>query len=388
MSEKKINILYINSTAKMSGAEFSLLSLLEGLERSKYQPFLLVPEKGPLSDKVKKLGMKIFIMPDMIKYGEGHQLYKLPRIIKSLFNIRALIKKNHINLVHSNSPRTAYLGAAAARLSKVSTVTHVRDIYQSPFARPLKARLLSILSDKIIAVSSATKNSIITTLPSLEPKIKVVYNGVDIKSMENYPVHNFREEFHLGHSDPLIGCIGLINPVKGQEILIRASAVLKKTFPSLKVVIVGDILLKDEKLHIDELKRLVLDLGLERNVIFTGFRNDVFSVIRSLDIVIHPSVYPEPFPRNLLEAAALKKTIVATKVGGMPEMLKNGESALLIEPADPEALANAVTCLLNDRKLSQKLASGARLRIEKCFTLERHTKNIMAVYDQLPGWCR
>ena len=129
-----ISILYINSTAKMSGAEFSLLSLMKGIDRERFRPVLLLPEEGIFADRARQAGIGCHVVPSMIRFGEGFRLSSLPRVVKSIWQIVKIIRRQHIQIVHANSPRAAYIGGLAGRLAGVITLTHVRDIEQSPFS--------------------------------------------------------------------------------------------------------------------------------------------------------------------------------------------------------------------------------------------------------------
>ena len=385
MEEQIFNILYLNATSMMSGAEFSLLSLLEKVDKEKFNPTLLLPEEGPFFQKAKQAGIEGILLPSMIKFGEGYRVHKLPKFITSLYKVMKVIKQKRINIVHSNSPRVAFLGGMAAKLSSIPSVIHVRDIHQSPFSQPLKSRLLDFLSDMIVSVSQATKDSIAEATPSIESKIKVVYNGIDFERLDNRPIRDIRPEFGIRENTPIIGSVGLIHPVKGLEILIRSASVIKNQFPSIKVFIIGGALLEMDIKYINGLDNLVKELDLEDNVIFTGFREDVFDLIKAMDVLVHPAIYPEPFPRSLLEAAAMKKPIVATKVGGVPEILDHDVSGLLIEPSDPTSLAKAVLSLLNNKEKAENLALKARQKVEKSFSIEKHVDHIETIYVKLLG---
>ena len=385
MGEQIFNILYLNPTSRMSGAEFSLLSLLERVDKERFNPTLLLPEEGPFFKRAKREGIEVLILPSMIKFGEGYRVYKLPRFIKSLYKVMNVIKQRRINIVHSNSPRVAFLGGLAAKLSSVPSVIHVRDIHRSPFSHPLKSRLLDFLSDVIVSVSQATKDSINDVAPSLESKIKVVYNGMDIDRLDNRPVRDIKPEFGIREDTPIIGSVGLIHPVKGHEILIRSTPVIKSQFPSVKVFIIGEPLLGKDIQFKSELENLVKELDLEDNVIFTGFREDVFDLINAMDVLVHPAIYPEPLPRSLIEAAAMKTPVVATKVGGVPEILDHDVSCLLIEPSDPASLAEAVLSLLKNKEKAENFALEARQKVEKSFNIEKHVNHIETIYAKLLG---
>jgi len=376
-------ILYLNPTSKMSGAEFSLLALLEKIDQRRFHPILLLPEEGPFSKKARRGGIETLILPSLIRFEEGYHVDKLPKIVRSIFQIRKIIKSRGIRLVHSNTPRTAYLGGTAARLSSVPALTHVRDIRFSPFSRPAKAKLLGYLSDVIVTVSCATKDSIIEVTPSLKPKIKIVYNGVNIERLDGLPRKNIRQELGIEDDVPVIGSVGLLHPVKGHDVLIRAASLLKRSFPSLRVLIVGEEWFSRDESYRKKLERLAKDQNLENRIILTGFREDVFDLMRAMDVLVHPAVYPDPLPRTLLEGCALRKAIVATNVGGVPEIVDHDLSGLLIEPSDPEIMASAIGSLLRDKKKAASLASEARRKAERFFSIEQHVESIVAIYEGL-----
>ena len=379
------NILYLNSTSMMSGAEFSLLSLMDKTDRERFDPILLLPEDGSFFKQANKAGIEAIALSSLIRFGEPYRFYKLPKVVNALYKMIHIIKQKRISLIHSNSPRVAYVGGMAAKLSSIPSIIHVRDIHLSPFSQPLKARLLGSLSDRIIAVSSAVKDSIVSVTPSLESKINVVYNGMDIEGLDKRSIHDVRHELGITKNTPIIGSVGLIHPVKGLDILIQSAAIIKSRIPSIKVLIIGGTLLENERNYKYELECLVRDLKLEDNVIFTGFREDVFDLIGAMDVLVHPAVYPEPFPRSLLEGSALKKPIVGTRVGGVPEILVHNESGLLVEPGDHASMARAILSLLENKEKAENFALEARQRVEKFFSLKRHVGNIENMYLKLLG---
>ena len=388
MISKNVTVLYLNPTAKMSGAEFSLCSLMERIDEVGFNPLLLLPETGQFADKARQMNIETLILPSLIKYGEGHRFHKLPKIASAIFQLKKIIRDKKVRILHSNTPRVAIIGGTAARMAGILSVVHVRDIYLSPFSHPLKARLLNFLSDVIVTVSSATRDSIIATSPVPKDKVRVVYNGVDVGSLEHKSFRDIRKEFAIRKDCPLIGCFGILDPAKGQEVLIRAAALIKESLSSLRVLIVGDTLLEKQRYYKDELKNLATKLDLSDRIIFTGFRNDVFDIMMALDLLVHPAIYPEPFPRTLLEASALERAIVATRTGGIPELLEDGISSLLVPPSDPEALAGAVLSLLKDKSKARKLAANAKKRVEDNFSLDRHVKGITRIYKELLDWPR
>jgi glycosyltransferase involved in cell wall biosynthesis len=376
-------ILYVNPMSKMSGAEFSLLGLMENLDGERFMPILVVPEEGMFALKARAAGIETIILPSLIRFGEGYRPRTIHKAGRALFELRKIIHEKDIRLVHSNSPRAAYLGGTAARLSSAASVIHVRDIHLSPFLSPGKAKLFGRLSDLIIAVSAATRQSILEKTPSLASKVRVVYNGVDLKRIDARTAKNARVELAINPEDPLIVCVGILHPAKGQDVLLQAAARLKNSFPSLKILIIGAPLRDAEKDYKRKLETMTSELGLAGNIIFTGFREDALDLVDGADVFVHAAVYPEPFPRSLLEALSLRKAVVATRTGGIPEIVEDGRTGLLVEPSDPSSLAEAVSVLLKDRQKAISLGISGRKRVERDFTIEKHVAVLSEFYERL-----
>jgi glycosyltransferase involved in cell wall biosynthesis len=243
--------------------------------------------------------------------------------------------------------------------------------------------LIGFLSDTIVSVSQATKNYVIGINPFLEEKIKVVYNGIDLAFIDRVPTVAIRHELGIPAAAPLIGAVGRIEPNKGFDILITAAATIKKAFPSLRILIIGPVFEKQDQAYLDKLLLKVAEKGLKNNVIFTGFRSDVLEIMKVLDIVVHPALCQDSLPRTILEAAGLKKAIVASSVGGIPEILQDNVSGILVEPGDAGALAEAVISLLANPEKAKLLGIAARKKIERSFSIQQHISAVTTIYRSL-----
>lgn len=377
-----ISILYVSNTEKMSGAEFSLLSLMRGLDRKQFQPLLLLPGEGLFAECARKAGIELQIVPFMVRFGEAFRPRVLPRVAACVWQVRRIIRRRRIRIVHANSPRAAYIGALAGRLAGAFTLTHVRDIEQSPFGSRAKSRLLGFLSDRIVAVSQATADAILAVNPALRGKVKVVYNGIEREAITVRPAAETRGRLGISTAVKLIGSAGILHAAKGQDILIRAAVRLRAEYPELKVLLIGQVFHANDAEYEKKLEKLVVELGIKGSIVFTGFRNDVCDLIQAMDVFVHPAVFQDPLPRILLEAAACGRPIVATKTGGIPEIIQDGISGLLVEPGNADALADAVLALLRHPDKAMRLGQEAMKRIEQTFSLRRHISAITAIYRQ------
>lgn len=377
-------IVYLNQTAKMSGAEQSLITLWKGLG-NKFNPILLLPEDGPFRTKAWEQKIETIILPELPKWGERNQLKKLIQIIHSAFKLKKIIQEKGAKLIHANSPRIGYVSGLAARLARIPSVIHVRDIYLTPFSSPLKSFLFDCLADRIIAVSEATKESIIAKRPSLAHKTKVIYNGINFEEIDAIKPINIREKYIINDNIALIGMVGIIHPVKGIDILIKAAPLIIKDFPQVKFFIIGDVMTPDGQFYLQELKELIAELNLEEKVIFTGYQENIIAIIKSLDILVHPALYPDSLPRAVLEAAACTRPIIASRVGGIPEIIDHNFSGLLFEPGEIKSLAQACLLLLKDRTLAKRFGNQARQKIKEKFTINKHCQQIESLYVELIG---
>lgn len=374
------NILFINTTAKMSGAEFSMLRLMSGLDMEHFYPILLLPESGPFADQADRSGIETVILPQVIRFGEHFRWYKIPKAVRAVCKLFSILRSRQIHLVHVNSPRAAYFGGVAARLAGVPVVIHVRDTHESPFASLFKSRLLGFLSDRIVAVSGAAAAVVLRVNPGLGKKTEVVYNGFDLRHIAETPVADIRAEWGLSATTWLIGSVATIHPSKGQDVLIRALARVHASHPQTRLLLIGEQFHPGAAAYQADLEKLAARSGLADAVIFTGFRHDVPSLIKGLDLFVHPAVIADSLPGALIEAAAAGKAIVASLVGGVPEIIENGKSGIVIEPGDPEKLAQAILVLLSDKTKADQFAEAARERAHGLFPIRMHVERMMAVY--------
>lgn len=376
-------ILYVNPTSKTSGAEFSLLALMSHLPRSRYEPILLCPTEGLLPELARQQNIPVYFLPT-IPPPAGRAIDTYRTLPQNAWRIKQLIKELKIDLVHSNSPRMAYHSGLAARWAKVPHITHVRNISDSPFASPPKARFLDHLSDQIITVSEATKAMIGREAPYIAQKTQVVYNGVqNAPQFDAQQIKSLRAEFEFDHTSQtfLLAIIGQVTAWKGHEVALRALPTVLKQYPNTRLLIVGKSLWSEGEVYKQHLANLVKELDLSEHVLFTGFRQDIPLMLASLDLLIHCPIKPDPLPRILLEAGAQETLIVASRIGGIPEQVLDGETGFLVQPNQPQELAQAIIKALTDHSLATHLRIMAGKRMRDLFSIEQHVTRIEAIYN-------
>ncbi len=379
-------ILYIDTENDIGGAEVSLIELLRKLDRQKYRRLVALPRKGRLSKELKTMGVPVhFIKMSEFTRRNTPQKYILDTLffIPCVLELLLLIKKYEVSLIHTNNVRAHFYGSMAGVLARIPVVWHIRDIYrdESTFIR-MVSKPFYPLARKVMAISNAVAKAFIEE-SGLSGKVKVVYNGVDLAKFNPGVIDTskIRGEFSLDGIFPLIGLVGVLGRWKGQEEFLQAASRLVKVFPKAKFLIVGDSLI-DDRGYKERLKGMVNTLGITSHVIFTGFREDIPEILGCLDLLVLPS-HNEPFGRVLVEAMAMKKAVVGTDSGGIPEIVVDGKTGLLVPPNNANLLASGMAKILKDRDKLKKMGRLGRKRAETLFTVENYVKGVIKIYTEI-----
>jgi len=347
-------VLYLSHEPECGGAEFSLLELMGAIDRLKYRPVLVTSAEGTLARRARELDVPVHLVAwtsttaALLRPGE----------------LATIAKKESAVLVHANTLRAGYQGL---RLGS-PLVWHVRDM-----TYPWLARLACGRAARVIANSNATAG----TLGVSADKVRVVYNGVA-------PVY-FSDRGRALRPEPdadmvLLGVIGRLDPWKGHADLIEAMAQVDSR---ARLWVVGDAAFGRHGNAKAELAAQAAALGLSDRVEFLGWRDDVPEILAALDLLVHPSSEPEPFGRSLAEAQASGVAIVATAAGGIPEVVEDQVTGLLVPPRDPAALASAINELVADPDRRAAMGVAGRERARRLFTREAHARAVEAVYAEL-----
>ncbi|SMC22447.1 Glycosyltransferase involved in cell wall bisynthesis [Desulfacinum hydrothermale DSM 13146] len=292
------------------------------------------------------------------------------------------------DVVYVNSKKALLFGALAARRARRPLIWHQRDAMLTPRTLPMRARLsesllvhlLNRYASRVISVSQASADTLIAAGGRPDLPI-VIHNGLD-PSRYAQPVDPaaVRRSAGLPLDVALIGCFGRLTRWKGQAVLIDALAHL----PEAHVALVGGAFFGESDYEAD-LRSRVDRLGLTGRVHFLGHRDDVPALMRAVDVVAHPSTEFDPCPRVVLEALHSEAPLVATAVGGVPELVEDGVSGLLVPPNDAPALASALERVLRDRDLAARLAAAGRERALCHFTLDRVVREVERVIGETIG---
>jgi glycosyltransferase involved in cell wall biosynthesis len=365
---------YISPSVHLLGARISLAELLINLDRTKYLPVVVCPKDGPLTALLKDNGIDVRI----IRFGNWRKVKYWPLIPASIYNLTELGRQEGISLWHSNEFWTfPYVYHAAKRL-KIPAICHFRCSRNPAQLPPRKIRLYKLhKADHIITVSES-RTALFKEFPGLGDHITVIPNGVNISKFQNIEPSTFRSEMKIKDHEFLVGMVGLVSEHKGVTEMLQASAKLIRDNVPLKVVIVGP---DRPKGYMKKMKELTRKLDLLEHVIFIGFRRDIANIMADLDLLVTPS-REEAFGRVLIEAMAVGTPVVATSVGGIPEIISDPDLGVLIPPENSDLLASAILNLLNDPEKRQSMATHALEKVNQDYSIQLHVKRIENFYDR------
>jgi glycosyltransferase involved in cell wall biosynthesis len=385
MTERRI--LYVNNGADIYGASRCLIRLVKALDRTRYIPLVLLPEDGPLRQKLEALGVEVVFHPRLSIITR--RVIRSWRILiffiefpASVLFLWRLIRRRKIDLVHTNTGVMVSPGLAA-KLAGIPHLWHIRDWFQE-FRRIWKPYSGYILwsSDAVIAISQSVASQFTD-----DSKISVVYDGCSLDEFHSDDAQagqDFRRRFGLG-TDFVAGCVGRIKLFqKGQEVLVQAAAVLKARGLRPKILIVGTPYPGNES-HLQSLKDLIHKSGLQDSVILTGELDDVKPAYAAMNVLVLPSVAQEGLGDVMMEAMAMRVPVIATNIGGPLEVVQDGITGFLVPPSDPEALADKIELLMNDPKLGERLGQAGPKRVMQRFSIGEMIRKIEALYGK---WMR
>ena len=375
MTAFPVRILHVADSAGWAGGETYIRTLAAEIDRSRFALGVVVPEHGPLVDRLRAQEVPVH----------------LARVADRLLNpaaLRALIdvfRRERPALVQSHGARSNVYTKVAARLAGVPVV--VSTVHNSLFdydvsrwrrrAYVLAERVTSPLADAIVAVSGAIAGDLARRYRIRGPRIVVIHNGIDAGAfLPRRPRAPMLAALGLEEGDRVIGLAGRMTPQKGHEFLLEAVARLAPRFPRLRCVLAGDGPLRAM------LEARAAALGITHRCRFLGPRADVADVLSVVEIVTLPS-RSEGLPFALLEAMALGKAVVASTVGGNPEVVEDGRTGFLVPTADVAALADALARLLDRPDEAGAMGARGRVRVRDHFTLTRTTRALEELYLDL-----
>lgn len=376
---ERLRVVYLDHCARLSGAELALSRLLPSLT-DRIEPIVLLGEDGPLVARLRGDGIDVRVLPmasgvrdvrkDTVTPG-GLRPWSAVLLVGYLVRLVRELRRLQPDLVHTNSLKAALYGGVAGRLAGVPVVWHIRDRIADDYLPGPAVRLVRLLARVLPRTIVANSHSTLETLPA-NVDGAVVYNPVvrDSVSSPRTPPSSRRETLR-------IGVVGRLAPWKGQHVFLDAFARAFGGSPA-EAWLVGSALFGEDAYE-RELRAQTERLGLSQQVVFRGFREDVWAELSQLDILVHCSVSAEPFGQVVLEGMAAGLPVLASAEGGPAEIITDGVDGLLVRPGDPAALADAMLSVAQDEQLRLRLGQSGR-RTAGHYSPQSTADDLVAVY--------
>jgi glycosyltransferase involved in cell wall biosynthesis len=354
-------VLQLLATGGSGGAQESYTGLLLRLDRARYEVRALSLSAGSAVQRVRALGLPVEILEET-----DDEL--------AVRELAAWLRREEIDLVHAHMYRAEVVGTRAALAAGVPVI--MATVHSSRVRSAEDVAVLASLTpsmDRLIVPSEAIAAKV--AAEGRNGRFAVVPNGVDLSRFATPVRCAFRREFGVPADAPLIGVVARLEPEKGHRYLVEAMPAIVAAAPDAWLAIVG------EGSMIDELHALAAALGISGRVVFTGRRDDVSALTADLTVAVLPSLR-EAQGISILEAMARRIPVVATVVGGIPEVITHGVDGLLVPPADPAALASAVGSLLTDESLRRRIGEAGYRTVADRFSIDAQVKGIELLYDE------
>lgn len=354
-----VRILYVDTDRVWRGGQEQLFSLMMGLKNRGHQVQLAAPEESPLAQRARRLGIPTRC------FSQHFELSPL-----AMLRMARILGWERPDVIHFNNPHPILTGGLAAWWSGIPAQVCSRRV-NFPLRWRLSAYKYNWLLDRILTVSVSIRQTLMQggVRPDL---ITVIYEGVDVDWIDRLqPLAPLTEGNGLR-----VGTVAHLSAEKGHHTLLEAAARLAARFPQTCYVLAGEGRLEAE------LKRKAQALGIGKQVIFTGFHSDTEALMKQFDLFCLPSL-SEGLSSAILAAMASGLPVVATNVGGIAELVVDGETGFLVPPGDPAALAQALARLLSSAPRRRHMGEKGRRRVESRFTLERKLDETERLYATL-----
>jgi glycosyltransferase involved in cell wall biosynthesis len=382
----KPRALFVAANADEYGSDRMLMLTIDAVH-DLLEPVVLLPRRGPLVDRLRAADVRTVVGSD---YALRRSCLSaraigplLTRNVAAARRIAAIHRERSISVIYSNT-QTVLVGALMARLLRVAHLWHVHEIVHDPafVARPL-AQLVAGSGGGVVACSQSVKDSLTHFAPRIARRTEVVLNGIDLPPEAAPPrAREARDDVVR------LGCVARIHPRKGQELLLRAMALLVEQNPhigkTLELHLFGAPFAGHEHV-VDDLEKIAGDLGLSDRLQFHGFVSDPSAIYPHIDVLVCPSTESESFGLVCVEALSFGRPVIAPREGGPAEIIESERTGILFEPRSVASLADAIERVVIAPGVARRLAVDGGLDVRARFAASRYRADIRAVVARACG---
>ena len=369
---QRVRVVFLITELNIAGAEKVVARTATHLSKDRYRVLVsCLYGPGPVAGEIRAASIPVMDLEAQSKWDL--------RVVYRLFR---LLKRENIQILHSHLFHANLLGRIAGKMAGVPIVISTRhSVDIGGRGREWINRWTKRWTDVTIAVSDQACEAERRWSGTKSGEIVTIYDGIKTEAFERADLQESKElkrKLGIESDAPVIGMIARFHRAKGHSYLMEAMPYILDQFPKAKVLLIGGGELRPT------IKEKVQKLGLTDSIIFTGIRQDIPRILSALDLFVLPSLW-EGLGIAILEAMAAGLPVVATRVGGIPEVVEDRVTGLLVPPRDPEALAKAIIALLQDRERAKDMGRAGRERVEKHFSVERMVQQTEALYEELIG---
>lgn len=387
MTAPRFTLLFVHASADLYGSDIALLQLVSGLDRKRFDAIVVLPYDGPLVSRLQHAGAGVMVCHGLPiirrQYMNIRGVFRLVLSLRSVWRLVALIRRRKVALVHSNTLAVLPAGLAAWFTGRPQ-VWHVHEIIVQPrIIAALLATLSSAVCTLVVANSRATADHYRRTRFAASTPVKVIPNGVDESRLRGRTGDSLRSLTGAGPGDTVFTLVGRINRWKGHWVFVDAAERLANESESVRFLIVGDSFAGQELLTEAVDRRIGSSDVLRGRAVRLPHVAEVGSVYEASDVVVVPSIEPEPFGLVAAEAMAAGLPVIASRIGALPEIVDDHRTGLLVDPGDAGSLLEAMRKLSASPSQRAEMGRQGRKRFERRFRVDRYVEEFTRVYDEL-----
>lgn len=391
-----IKILFLTSCTGRGGAGHSLFYLLKYIDRTRIEPLVVMPNEGIIGTKLKARNIKIILTSRLrerfyeMRFQKRNPLTRFLSLVLNGYDcimfidkLAKIIKKEKVDLIYCNHMMVKVMGSLAGLLNGCPVIFHCRTIYGNPLQRLFYTCFAALpIVKKIISVSQASARN----FKLLKHKVSVVPNGADFEDHNPETIHGDLEtQFHISSSTTVIGYIGRLVKWKGIDVFLKVAEDLLLIRNNIAFVVIGDIPIGSTNDRLNKYRLNIAKKGLAKQVFFTGFKDDIRPYLKDLDVVVVPSIKPDPCPRTVIEAMAFGIPTVGSALGGIQETIEHEQTGLLSEPGNVSHFTSQILRICDNKELRRRLSLQARKTVRERLDAKKISHRIQKIIFEALG---
>ncbi len=387
---KPIKVLFLTGCSGSGGAGHSLFYLLRYLDPKRVEPLVVMPKDGAIGEKLRGRRIKTILAPRLrerfheLRFRRKNPVTQLLSYLRNswdgtlfIFQLIGIVRRHDVDVIYCNHMMVKIMGVLAGLVTRRSVILHCRTIYENRAERFLYASLARLPHVKrIVAVSNAAA----ANFSAIAHKVRVVPNGVP------HPTKNvagtLRQTFGIADSTTVVAFVGRVVKWKGIDIFMAAAEEVLQVRNDIVFVIVGEAPVGSGNGTARDYQVQIRQKNLDKGILFTGFTPNIGTYLRDINVVVVPSISPDPCPRTVIEAMAFGIPIIGSATGGITETIIHDETGLLVEPGNVAEVRKQILRVLDDQPLRARLGSGAKQAARQRFSAEKVSKEIQQIIEE------